>query len=69
MAYENLETAQRDIFSAFSYSLGVTPQPIMDELWIALPSLRYLLDFRGGWNFTQKETWWRLFQAIRGDHH
>ncbi|KAJ6630280.1 hypothetical protein B0H10DRAFT_2207962 [Mycena sp. CBHHK59/15] len=69
LSYENLEafarfTAQRDVLSAFSYCLGGTPQPILDELWIALPSLQQLLDFKGGWNHTQKEAWWRLFEVV-----
>ncbi|KAE9398618.1 hypothetical protein BT96DRAFT_723851 [Gymnopus androsaceus JB14] len=38
--YEDLEAAQRDILFALSYNLGGTPQGILDELWIALPSLQ-----------------------------
>ncbi|KAF8874399.1 hypothetical protein CPB84DRAFT_579837 [Gymnopilus junonius] len=45
LTHERLETAQRDILSLFDWRLGVTPQPVMDELWLALPSLRNLLDF------------------------
>jgi hypothetical protein len=38
----------------------------LDELWIALPSLRQLLEFKNGWKFAQKQTWWRLFDAVAG---
>ena len=42
------------------------PQSFLDELWFALPSLRDLLDFEGGWAMAQRETWERLFVAISG---
>lgn len=61
-----MQIAQRDVLSAFTYHVGETPQPILDELWIALPSLQQLLQFKGGWNYTQKEVWRRLFDAISG---
>ncbi|KAJ7765786.1 hypothetical protein B0H16DRAFT_1524400 [Mycena metata] len=64
MSFDELETAQRDILETFAFSLGGTPQPILDELWIALPSLQHLLHFENGWGFTQKETWWRLNDAV-----
>ncbi|KAJ7118976.1 hypothetical protein C8R44DRAFT_789778 [Mycena epipterygia] len=64
VSYDELETAQRDVLSAFSYCLGGTPQQILDELWIALPSLQELLNFRGGWKYARKEVWWRLFDAV-----
>ncbi|KAF9456914.1 hypothetical protein BDZ94DRAFT_1326634 [Collybia nuda] len=64
ISYEDLESSQRDLLSAFSFSLGITPQGILDELWLALPSLRQLFNFTGGWNCVLKETWWRLFEAI-----
>jgi hypothetical protein len=60
------KTSQRDIFASFSYSLGTTPQAVLDELWVALPSLRQLFDYNGGWNCVTKETWWRLFEAVLG---
>ncbi|TFK21690.1 hypothetical protein FA15DRAFT_681990 [Coprinopsis marcescibilis] len=62
--YEELETAQRDVLSALSYSVGVSPQPVLDEVWRALPSLRELLHFEGGWNGVQKEVWLRLYDLI-----
>ncbi|KAJ7494400.1 hypothetical protein B0H11DRAFT_2227817 [Mycena galericulata] len=66
LTYEDLEIAQRDVLSAFEYSLGGTPQPIMDELWTALPSLQQLLHFEGGWKHAQKEAWCLLFDAVAG---
>ncbi|KAJ7144960.1 hypothetical protein C8R43DRAFT_1237719 [Mycena crocata] len=64
LLYEDLEIAQRDVLSVFSYSLGGTPQAILDELWLALPSLQQLLQFGGGWNCAQKEAWAQLFDAV-----
>ncbi|PPQ69942.1 hypothetical protein CVT24_003692 [Panaeolus cyanescens] len=66
---EDFENAQRDIFSALDYTLGDTPQPIMDELWRALPSLRQLLDFgsgrQHGWAVAMNKTWDKLFACLR----
>ncbi|KAJ6546814.1 hypothetical protein B0H19DRAFT_1162614 [Mycena capillaripes] len=64
VSFQDLEIAQQDVLAVFGYRLGGTPQPILDELWIALPSLRQLLEFKNGWKFAQKETWWRLFDAV-----
>ncbi|KAJ7611702.1 hypothetical protein FB45DRAFT_314686 [Roridomyces roridus] len=61
---DDLEIGVRDALSVFNYSLGGTPQPIMDELWLALPALRQLLDFSDGWKHTQKEAWHRFFEAV-----
>ncbi|KAG2002408.1 hypothetical protein CC2G_004601 [Coprinopsis cinerea AmutBmut pab1-1] len=66
--YEEFETAQRDVLAALSHSVGVSPQPILDELWRALSSLRELLDFEGGWNGLQKEVWLRLYDIIYGSY-
>ncbi|KAF5319386.1 hypothetical protein D9619_008485 [Psilocybe cf. subviscida] len=66
MSYEDLETAHRDMLSAFDYRLGVTPQPIMDELWLALPPLRSLLQFDGGWEGATSHSWSILFIALDG---
>ncbi|KAF5382838.1 hypothetical protein D9757_007331 [Collybiopsis confluens] len=65
MDYLDLEAAQRDILLGLSYSLGGTPQAILDDLWIALPSLRELLSFAGGWDLVLQETWLVLFEAVR----
>ncbi|KAF8191605.1 hypothetical protein K438DRAFT_897454 [Mycena galopus ATCC 62051] len=64
LSYDDLETAQRDVLETLQFRLGATPQPILDELWIALPSLRQLLEFENGWKFAQKQAWWRLFDAV-----
>ncbi|KAF9032400.1 hypothetical protein BJ165DRAFT_1535090 [Panaeolus papilionaceus] len=67
---EDFENAQRDIFSALDYMLGDTPQPLMDELWRALPSLRQLLDFgsgkQHGWAVVMQHAWDKLFAYLRG---
>lgn len=39
----------------------------MDELWAALPSLRSLLDFKGGWKSAIAEAWTRLFAVLDGN--
>ncbi|KAF8797634.1 hypothetical protein BYT27DRAFT_7237189 [Phlegmacium glaucopus] len=64
LSYEDLETSQRDLLSAFDYSLGVTPQPVIDELWFSLESLRTLLDFKNGWETAMADAWCGLFDAI-----
>ncbi|KAF8621437.1 hypothetical protein AX15_007795 [Amanita polypyramis BW_CC] len=64
LSFGDLESAQRDILTALSYHLGVTPQPLLDNLWLALPSLRQLFDYEGGWNYALRETWLQLFDAI-----
>ncbi|KAF6756761.1 hypothetical protein DFP72DRAFT_1115687 [Ephemerocybe angulata] len=60
----SVKAAQRDVLKALDFSLGDSPQAILDELWIALPSLRQALNFDGGWNAVQKEVWFRLFDII-----
>ncbi|KXN83176.1 hypothetical protein AN958_01753 [Leucoagaricus sp. SymC.cos] len=64
MSYEDFEHAQRTVLNTFSYELGITPQPLLDQIRIALPSLQELLDFEGGWNQVQKETWRLLFGSL-----
>ncbi|KAF8151493.1 hypothetical protein B0H34DRAFT_130897 [Crassisporium funariophilum] len=66
--HEALEASQRDILCVFDYSLGVTPQPVMDELWLALGSLRDLLHFEGGWQKAMEDAWWGLFDAVCGNN-
>ena len=54
------QTAQRDIFDALSHSLGsATPGQYLQDFWLALPSLRSLLAFDGGWASAQEQTWAR----------
>nr|GAT54434.1 predicted protein [Mycena chlorophos] len=64
ITFEELETAQKDVLSGLNYRLGSSPQLLLDELWQALPSLRELLNFDGAWNYAQKETWSKLFNAL-----
>ena len=58
--------AQRDVLSAFNYSLGVTPQPVMDKLWFSLESLRTLLSYESGWQTAMADAWCGLFDAVCG---
>jgi hypothetical protein len=62
------QTSQREILEAFSFSLRGhnTPQPIMDEVYLALPTLRVLLWFKGGWEDAKREAWKRLLRAVSG---
>jgi hypothetical protein len=62
------QTSQREILDAFSFSLRGhnTPQPIMDEVYLALPTLRGLLGFKGGWEEAKREAWKRLLGAVSG---
>ncbi|KZP09361.1 hypothetical protein FIBSPDRAFT_760073, partial [Athelia psychrophila] len=65
ISLSELEASQRDVLQALDYSLGHSmPQAFLDELWCALPSLRALLAFEGGWEMAQRETWERLFDLI-----
>lgn len=45
--YQTFEECQRDILRSVSYMFGVTPQPLMDNLWLALPELQTVLDYDG----------------------
>ncbi|KAJ3761199.1 hypothetical protein EV360DRAFT_7002, partial [Lentinula raphanica] len=65
MGYGDLEAAQRDILFTTSYNLGSTPQAILDDLWIALPTLRELLSFDQGWCLVLQETWLILYETVR----
>ncbi|KAF8266940.1 hypothetical protein EI94DRAFT_1582963, partial [Lactarius quietus] len=50
MYFEDLEISQRDLLECLSYNLGMpTPQAILDELHLALPNLRHVLDFESAW--------------------
>ncbi|KAI0342896.1 hypothetical protein BDW22DRAFT_1484438 [Trametopsis cervina] len=63
--YDDLEAAQRDLFSALSHCLGSnTPAAYIDELWNALPSLRSLVTSRGNWEVTKFETWELLYDTL-----
>ncbi|KAG2128396.1 hypothetical protein BD769DRAFT_699075 [Suillus cothurnatus] len=66
VSYQDLEVSQRDILSACDFSLGsITPQGLMDELWLALPTLRRATEpVKNGWRSVQIEIWDRLFDAL-----
>ncbi|KAI0300027.1 hypothetical protein B0F90DRAFT_1572247, partial [Multifurca ochricompacta] len=66
MYFDDLELAQRDLLEYFSYDLGMpTPQGLLDELHLALPTLRYALDFENAWEDVLSETWTQLLAAAR----
>lgn len=69
MSYDQLENAQWDILASSSYMLGAgDAQPFIDELWLALPTLRALLSWTGALDAVESETWGRLYWAITGEH-
>ncbi|KAF8884692.1 hypothetical protein BD779DRAFT_770278 [Infundibulicybe gibba] len=63
-SHQDLENAQRDVLEAFSYQLGMTPQAFMDDLWLALSSLRLLLNFSGAWSNVRQQAWGILFDSV-----
>lgn len=54
--------------STFQFLLGsCTPQDVLDELWIALPTLRKATaPIRDGWAVVQSVTWDKLFGLLLG---
>ncbi|TFK63164.1 hypothetical protein BDN72DRAFT_882234 [Pluteus cervinus] len=64
LTQRDLEFSQRSVFAAMSYTLGLTPQNYLDELWDALPALRELLNYSRGWDCVQRETWCLLYEAL-----
>ncbi|KAL6306941.1 hypothetical protein BKA93DRAFT_728448 [Sparassis latifolia] len=62
---DDLEASQRDVLQTFSFNIGsITPESYMQELWLALPSLRKLLGFDNGWKVAQTEAWSVLLDAL-----
>lgn len=58
------QISQRDLLEGLSYNLGMpTPQAILDELHLALPTLRHVLDFEYAWEDVLHETWKDLLAA------
>ena len=41
----SLQECQRDVLRSVNYTFGVTPQPLMDNLWLAVPELQTVLDY------------------------
>ncbi|KAH7910085.1 hypothetical protein BJ138DRAFT_1194245 [Hygrophoropsis aurantiaca] len=66
ITHEDLEVTQRDLLLAFSFCIGSnTPQSFLDELWIASPTLRKVVEcVNGGWEIVQKEIWEKLFDSL-----
>ncbi len=59
-----LQLAQRKLLKHFSYNLGMpTPQEFLDELPIALPTLRHALESEHAWQDVLGETWKQLIAA------
>jgi hypothetical protein len=59
-----LQLAQRRLLRHFSYNLGIpTPQEFLDELPIALPTLRLTLGSERAWQDVLEETWKQLISA------
>ncbi|KAI1792395.1 hypothetical protein LXA43DRAFT_339367 [Ganoderma leucocontextum] len=66
MEFADLENAQRDVLEALSYRIGsATPGAFMEELSEALPTLRKLVGFDGGWDGVQKKAWDVLCDALQ----
>ncbi|KAI0251699.1 hypothetical protein BJV78DRAFT_1125880 [Lactifluus subvellereus] len=64
MCFDDLELAQRDLLEYFSYDLGMpTPQALLDELRLALPTLRHVLEAEHAWEDILSETWEQLLAA------
>ncbi|KAI0325722.1 hypothetical protein GY45DRAFT_1216214, partial [Cubamyces sp. BRFM 1775] len=64
--FEDLENAQRDVLEALAYQVGsATPGAFMAELWLALPTLRRLVGFDGGWERVQEHAWEVLCEALQ----
>lgn len=60
------QSAQRGLLLYFSYNLCMpTPQVFLDELPLALPTLRHALESEHEWEDVLSETWKQLFAAAR----
>ena len=61
---DSLQLAQRRLLRHFSYSIGMPiPQEFLDELLVALPTLRYTLGSDRTWKDVLNETWKQLIAA------
>ncbi|KAK7030863.1 hypothetical protein VNI00_013973 [Paramarasmius palmivorus] len=67
VSYGELEFAQKRILRELDYSLGSSPQAVLDELWICVPALRDVIS-RVEWASVQVETWKILLEAARYPH-
>ncbi|EKM56708.1 uncharacterized protein PHACADRAFT_93145, partial [Phanerochaete carnosa HHB-10118-sp] len=67
MEFDDLEAAHRDVLGALNFCIGSsTPGAYMEELLVALPSLRMFVDARGNWESAHAETWEVLFDTLVG---
>ncbi|KAI5891454.1 uncharacterized protein SCHCODRAFT_01154428 [Schizophyllum commune H4-8] len=41
----SVKECQRDVLRSVNYTFGVTPQPLMDNVWLAVPELQSVLDY------------------------
>ncbi|KAL1721570.1 hypothetical protein EV715DRAFT_194750, partial [Schizophyllum commune] len=41
----SVKECQRDVLRSVNYTFGATPQPLMDNLWLAVPELQTVLDY------------------------
>ncbi|KAL1741627.1 hypothetical protein HDZ31DRAFT_76031 [Schizophyllum fasciatum] len=51
--YQTFEECQRDVLRSVHYMFGVTPQPLMDNMWLAVPELQSVLDYESGQEQTE----------------
>ncbi|KAH9848689.1 hypothetical protein C2E23DRAFT_427202 [Lenzites betulinus] len=66
LTFDDLENAQRDVLEAVVFRVGIaTPGAFMAELWAALPTLRLLLAFDGGWIGAQERAWAILCDVLQ----
>ncbi|KAI0768210.1 hypothetical protein BD413DRAFT_446515, partial [Trametes elegans] len=66
LTFDDLESAQRDVLDALAFRVGsATPGAFIDEAWHALPTLRRLVGFDGGWDGVQGEAWDVLCEALQ----
>ncbi|KAH9956584.1 hypothetical protein BJV74DRAFT_790304, partial [Russula compacta] len=64
MCFKELELAQRKLLEYLSYNLCMpTPQAFLDELSVALPTLRDALGLGRVWEDVLNETWKQLIAA------
>lgn len=70
LTFDDLENAQRDVLEAVAFRVGIaTPGAFMAELWAALPTLRLLLAFDGGWVGAQERAWAILCDVLQREHY
>ncbi len=62
------QVAQWDILEALDYQINMTtPDAILEELRLSLPTLRHLLSFDNGWCAAREHAWFLLKAAALGE--